>query len=102
MVHSSQPLNILEILDHAPFPATKVELIEYAEAHDASEEAMDLIQAMPDRTYSSIRHVNAGLGLTEPLPNEEEWWPSAPSHDLPEDPEHRRNEIESRIDRSSK
>ena len=57
------PVNILEVLDGAEFPATLVELISYAEDRDASEEVLDQIQAMPDREYLSIQDVNRHLNV---------------------------------------
>ncbi len=57
------PVNILEVLDGADFPATLPELIAYAEDNDASEEVLDQIQAMPDREYLSIQDVNRHLNI---------------------------------------
>jgi hypothetical protein len=73
------PLNILEVLDGMTFPANLVEVVAYAEDHDASEEVMDQIQALPDRAYNSIHDVALHLGLIEHLPDEENLYSSLPS-----------------------
>lgn len=57
------PVNILEVLDGAEFPASLPELISFAEDNDASEEVLDQIQAMPDREYLSIQDVNRHLNV---------------------------------------
>lgn len=68
--------SVLELLDDMPFPVTKLDIAGYAEDHDASEEAMEMIRVMPDRVYNSIEEVNAGLGLIEDLPHTDNgWWP---------------------------
>lgn len=67
---------VLELLDDAPFPLTKPELVAYAEDQDASEEALEVIRVMPDRVYNNVEQVNAGLGLIEDLPHTDNgWWP---------------------------
>jgi hypothetical protein len=76
-----EPVNVLEVLDGMTFPATVVELVAYAQDHDASEEVLDQIQAMPDRDYVSIHDVAMHLGRLESLPAEENQWSSAPSEE---------------------
>ena len=76
---------VLELLDDAPFPLTKPELVAYAEDHDASEEALEVIRVMPDRVYNSVEHVNAGLGLIEDLPHTDNGWWSGEEPDLKAD-----------------
>lgn len=66
--HTEAAPNVLELLDNAELPATKAELVAYAADNDASEEALDMIQAMPDIEYHSIRQINKGLGMIEDLP----------------------------------
>ena len=95
-MQSDQPMNILEVLDGLPFPATVAEMVAYAEDSKASEEALDQIQAMPDRDYVSIHDVAMHLGRIESLPAEENQWSSAPSEEFftdeerPINTEHRR------------
>jgi hypothetical protein len=78
------PPNILEVLDGMAFPATVIEIVSYAEDHDASEDVLDLIQAMPDRDYASLAEVSRHLGLIEELPGQENLWSSAPPEDTPQ------------------
>lgn len=70
------PPNILEVLDGKGFPASVIELVSYAEDHGASEEVLDIIQALPDQSYSSIHDVAMHLGRLELLPGEYNLWPS--------------------------
>lgn len=84
MTHS---MNILELLDGVAFPATKLELVDYAENNDASEEALEQIQSMPGDTYVSIADVNRHLNLLDKLPGDSNLWSSEESHDLPDDQE---------------
>ncbi len=87
MPQVDRPMNILELLDGIALPATKVELIDYAENQGASEDALDLIQAMPDRDYTSFRQINAGLGLMEDLPGTDNgFWPGSDNANGPRDP----------------
>ena len=81
---SEQPLNLLELLDDAEFPATLIELVGVAEDNDASEEALDQLRAMPDREYTSIHDVAMHMGELEDLPGHENQWSSEPSSDIPQ------------------
>jgi hypothetical protein len=83
----NHPLNMLEILDGVPLPATKQELIDYAQDHDASEDMLDQLQAMPGDTFNSISDINRHIGLVEDMPGSENLWSSADSRDLPDDSE---------------
>lgn len=78
---STQP-NILELLDNAPFPLTIIEMVEFAQNHGASEEALDIIQAMPDMVYKGIHEVSKHINEIEELPNNDDMWGSEPSQDL--------------------
>ena len=84
MTHS---MNILELLDGAAFPATKLELVAFAEDNGASEEALEQIQSMPGDTYQSIADVNRHINLLDKLPGDSNMWSSEESHDLPDDNE---------------
>ena len=68
MTRTNAHPNILEILDGAPLPASKVDLEQYAEGHDASEEVLDMIRAMPDWHYKTVRQINVAAGMIEDLP----------------------------------
>lgn len=76
-------MNILELLDGVPFPANKQDLIAYAEANDASEEALDVIQGMSGDEYISVNDINRHLNSLDRLPGQQNLWSSAESADLP-------------------
>jgi hypothetical protein len=61
-------INFLELVDGAPFPLTKPELVAWCEEQGASEEALDAVQALPHREYESIEAFNRDIGLIETLP----------------------------------
>lgn len=86
MTQTEAPLNTLEVLDGIAFPVTLVEMVDYAQEHDASEETLDMIQAMPDRVYRNIHDISMHLGEIEALPSQENQWPSAPTEEL-QDPD---------------
>ncbi len=62
------PINFLELMDDAIFPMTKAELIAWAEDQDASEEALDILQALPHEEYESFAMFNREVGMIEQLP----------------------------------
>ncbi len=61
-------INFLELVDGAEFPMTKAELVAYCEDRGASEEALDIIQAMPHNEIDSFAMFNREIGLIENLP----------------------------------
>ncbi len=82
----NRPLNVLELLDRAPLPASKEELVQYAQDHDASEEAVEQIRAMPGENFRSIKDISNHLALMDDLPGgEANLWSSADSRDLPDE-----------------
>jgi hypothetical protein len=81
-------INLLEILDGASFPASKMELIAYAQDKGASEEALDQLQAIPDDIYNSLDDVNRHSNDIEVIEGAENLFSSEPSHDLPDEAEH--------------
>lgn len=62
------PINFLELVDGMPFPATKTEIIDFAQDQGASEEALDILQALPGERYEHLSDLNAQIGLVEQLP----------------------------------
>jgi hypothetical protein len=87
----SQAPKVLEVLDGVAFPATVLELIEHAQEHGGSESVVEVLRAMPDRTYSSMQQVSRGLGLIEDLPQTDDgWWPA---RDLDTNEDERRGKI---------
>ncbi|HEU4837890.1 MAG TPA: DUF2795 domain-containing protein [Micavibrio sp.] len=61
-------INFLELVDGAKFPMTKAELVAWCEDRGASEEALDVIQALPHVEYTSLSSFNREIGLIESLP----------------------------------
>lgn len=61
-------INYLELVDGAHFPMTKAELVSYCEDKGASEEALDMIQALPHDEIESFAMFNREIGLIETLP----------------------------------
>jgi len=56
-------INYLELIDGIPFPATKVEIVAYAEDQGASEEALEAFEALPGDEYNNIAAVGKDIGL---------------------------------------
>jgi len=61
-------INFLELVDGAHFPMTKAELVSWCEDKGASEEALDIIQALPHEEYASFAAFNREIGMIEQLP----------------------------------
>lgn len=61
-------INFLELVDGAHFPMTKAELVAWCEDRGASEEALDIIQALPHDEIESFSAFNREIGLIETLP----------------------------------
>ncbi len=89
----SHGVNILELLDGMTFPASKMELIAFAEDKDASEEAMDQLQAIPDDIYNSLADVGRHANEIEIIEGGPNLWSSEESHDLPDDAERRVSDL---------
>lgn len=70
----NMPVNLGEVLDGIPFPAAKVQIIAYAGEQGASEEATELLRALPVRSYQNMQEINAGLGEIEEQPGAENLW----------------------------
>jgi hypothetical protein len=62
------PINYLELIDGMKFPATRAEIVEWAQDHDASEEAVEAFRAMPHQYFPTLAHVSRAIGLLERLP----------------------------------
>lgn len=86
MAQSNAPINILEVLDGAEFPASIAELVVFAEDNDASEDVLDLIQAMPDRIYDNIEEVNQFMNRLAIQEGEENIYSSEGLEDVREEP----------------
>lgn len=81
------PVNLLEVLDGMEFPVSKMEMIAYAEDNNASEEIIDLLQAMPDDIYRDLRDVNLHSHDIEIISGSSNLFSSEESHDLPDEAE---------------
>lgn len=82
----NKPLHVLELFDDLEFPASKLDIVSYAQDQDASLEVMDMLRAMPDRIYDDIAELNKGLGRIEDLPGTDDgWWPAGEKAALPDD-----------------
>ncbi len=80
------PPDILELLDGVEFPASQADLISYAYDQDASEEAVEVLRALPDSTFNHLEDVRENLGRIEELPGVQQWG-SEPSEDMPHNPD---------------
>ncbi|PZP55312.1 MAG: hypothetical protein DI586_07325 [Micavibrio aeruginosavorus] len=78
--------DILELLDGVEFPASQADLISYAYDQDASEEAVEVLRALPDSTFNHMQDVRENIGKIDELPGVQQWG-SEPSEDMPHDPE---------------
>lgn len=61
-------INYLELIDGIDLPATKPEIVSYAQDKGASEEAVEAFEALPHDEYKSFAALNRDLGLIEQLP----------------------------------
>lgn len=90
MVRENMPPHIFELLDGMRFPASKTEIVEYANEQEGGEEVMDILQAMPDRIYNGMDDLSKGMGRIEDLPGTDDgWWPASESASLPDDTQQR-------------
>jgi hypothetical protein len=75
------PMNLRELLDGMPFPVEKIEIISYAEDHDASEEALEALRALPRMHYNGPHTLNHDLGLIARTAGSMNLWSSAGTKD---------------------
>lgn len=61
-------INFLELVDGAEFPMTKAELVSWCEDRGASEEALDIVQALPHDEIDSFAMFNREIGMIQQLP----------------------------------
>jgi|AntRauTorcE11897_2_1112592.scaffolds.fasta_scaffold00100_27 hypothetical protein len=76
MTDSQAPMNLLELFDDAQFPTTKAELVSHAEDNDASEDALDMLQALPQNRYETLEDLNKDMGKIKSIPGQENLWSS--------------------------
>jgi Protein of unknown function (DUF2795) len=56
------PGQITQVLDKAPFPMGKANLLQFAQQHGANSQIMDALNRLPDKTYNSAQDVKDSLG----------------------------------------
>lgn len=71
--------NLETLFDDMNFPANKADVIDHAQDKEAAREAMNVLQVLPSREYSSLQDLNRALIKCEELPGHENQWPSAPA-----------------------
>ena len=76
MQATDHSINFEELLDGIQFPATKIELTEYAIEQGASEEATECFRALPDLTYQNMKQIDNDLGEIMRLPGNDNIWES--------------------------
>ena len=59
----TDPVTVQRYLKGAEYPATKDELLELAEEHDAPEEVVEALEALDDQTYEGPDEVVEALGV---------------------------------------
>jgi hypothetical protein len=70
----THPVNILEVLDGIPLPASKEDIVVWAEDHDASEEVLEQLRAMPGDEFKSLADINRKVNLVEIPPGAGNIW----------------------------
>jgi hypothetical protein len=59
------PSDIAHFMEGLEFPASKEELVTYAEDNNAPQEVIDILEHLPDQDYSSITDIIFGISLVE-------------------------------------
>jgi hypothetical protein len=68
MVEHVNSINAQYLLDGAKFPSEKAGLVAFAEKKGGSEEAIEILRALPEKRFHNIQEVNDDLGLIKPMP----------------------------------
>ena len=53
---------LMQLLDHVPYPIGKAQLVQFAQQHDANEQIMGILDHLPDKTFNSSQEVKDSLG----------------------------------------
>jgi hypothetical protein len=56
------PVQVEKLLKGLDYPASKQDIITYAEQHGADENAREALQELPDRTYESPVGISKAIG----------------------------------------
>jgi hypothetical protein len=79
--------HILGFFDGMTFPASKMELVAYAEDAEASEDVLDHLQAIPDDIYNSLTDLERHFNDIEIIEESGNLWSSEESHDIGMEPD---------------
>jgi len=74
MSRADMPLNIDEVLDNLPFPASKVQILTYAGNHNACPALLKALQNLPVRQYGNLHEICDCLELIEVQPSHDNYW----------------------------
>src|SRR5689334_5838033 len=80
---SSRVAQLQVLLEGVPLPAAKQELIRYARGEGAGPAELALLEALPDREYSSIDEVGETLQPVQPVTPTQQPEQPKPESDLP-------------------
>lgn len=69
-VGGTSPVNIAHYLSGIDFPCQKADLMAHAEHNGAAEDALDMLQNMPDDEYNNMADVMKGYGEAHGAPGE--------------------------------
>jgi hypothetical protein len=61
-------INFMELFDDIQLPATRAELVEHAAEKKASEDALDMLQAMPDEQFYTLEDINKNVSQFRQVP----------------------------------
>jgi hypothetical protein len=64
-MESRSPANIASFLEGISFPASKDDLMDYAEDNNTPQEVLDVLDQLPDQEYTSMADVMSGVGQVE-------------------------------------
>lgn len=59
------PANIASFLEGLEFPASKDEVVDYAEDNNAPQEIIDVLEQLPDQEFLSMTDIMSGIGQVE-------------------------------------
>lgn len=62
---SRSPASIASFLEGISFPASKDDLMDYAEDNNAPQDVLDVLDQLPDQEYTSMADVMSGVGQVE-------------------------------------
>ena len=64
-------INLMELIDGFQFPGTKAQIVEYALENDASEDALELLEGLPEMYFDSLAEFSRHATDIELLPGAE-------------------------------